>query len=99
MAFMTPNSVKVNRLEQTNGNHRKRQVRKQTSLEASGAEENALSLVSGPGFQASGYNFNTYDWRSSKQRGSLSPVTKPRSQTYPDVGLSNEDWDRSTVSG
>ncbi|XP_045040551.1 glutamate receptor-interacting protein 1 isoform X4 [Desmodus rotundus] len=53
----------------------------------------------GIGFQASGYNFNTYDWRSSKPRGSLSPVTKPRSQTYPDVGLSNEDWDRSTVSG
>uniref|UniRef100_A0A8D1BNR1 PDZ domain-containing protein n=1 Tax=Sus scrofa TaxID=9823 RepID=A0A8D1BNR1_PIG len=53
----------------------------------------------GTGFQASGYNFNTYDWRSPKQRGSLSPVTKPRSQTYPDVGLSNEDWDRSTVSG
>ncbi|XP_035874603.1 glutamate receptor-interacting protein 1 isoform X8 [Phyllostomus discolor] len=53
----------------------------------------------GTGFQASGYNFNTYDWRSSKPRGSLSPVTKPRSQTYPDVGLSNEDWDRSTVSG
>ncbi|XP_054552222.1 glutamate receptor-interacting protein 1 isoform X3 [Talpa occidentalis] len=53
----------------------------------------------GTGFQASGYNFNTYDWRSPKQRGSLSPVAKPRSQTYPDVGLSNEDWDRSTVSG
>ncbi|XP_066865802.1 glutamate receptor-interacting protein 1 isoform X9 [Kogia breviceps] len=53
----------------------------------------------GTGFQASGYNFNTYDWRSPKQRGNLSPVTKPRSQTYPDVGLSNEDWDRSTVSG
>ncbi|KAM9760916.1 glutamate receptor-interacting protein 1 isoform 11-T11 [Dama dama] len=53
----------------------------------------------GTGFQASGYNFNTYDWRSPKQRGSLSPVTKPRSQTYPDVGLSNEEWDRSTVSG
>ncbi|XP_049739761.1 glutamate receptor-interacting protein 1 isoform X7 [Elephas maximus indicus] len=53
----------------------------------------------GTGFQASGYNFNTYDWRSPKQRGSLSPVTKPRSQTYPDVGLSNEDWDRSTASG
>ncbi|XP_033296463.1 glutamate receptor-interacting protein 1 isoform X6 [Orcinus orca] len=53
----------------------------------------------GTGFQASGYNFNTYDWRSPKQRGSLSPVTKPRSQTYPDVGLSNEDWDQSTVSG
>ncbi|XP_004381594.1 glutamate receptor-interacting protein 1 isoform X1 [Trichechus manatus latirostris] len=52
----------------------------------------------GAGFQASGYNFNTYDWRSPKQRGSLSPVTKPRSQTYPDVGLSNEDWDRSTAS-
>ncbi|XP_025259213.1 glutamate receptor-interacting protein 1 isoform X2 [Theropithecus gelada] len=53
----------------------------------------------GTSFQASGYNFNTYDWRSAKQRGSLSPVTKPRSQTYPDVGLSNEDWDRSTASG
>ncbi|KAM5288379.1 glutamate receptor-interacting protein 1 isoform 8-T8 [Ctenodactylus gundi] len=53
----------------------------------------------GTSFQASGYNFNTYDWRSSKQRGSLSPVPKPRSQTYPDVGLSNEDWDRSTASG
>ncbi|XP_032973288.1 glutamate receptor-interacting protein 1 isoform X4 [Rhinolophus ferrumequinum] len=53
----------------------------------------------GTGFQASGYNFNTYDWRTPKHRGSLSPVTKPRSQTYPDVGLSNEDWDRSTVSG
>ncbi|XP_044797527.1 glutamate receptor-interacting protein 1 isoform X5 [Bubalus bubalis] len=53
----------------------------------------------GTGFQASGYNFNTYDWRSPKPRGSLSPVTKPRSQTYPDVGLSNEEWDRSTVSG
>ncbi|XP_045323188.1 glutamate receptor-interacting protein 1 isoform X12 [Leopardus geoffroyi] len=54
---------------------------------------------SGSGFQASGYSFNTYEWRGPKQRGSLSPVTKPRSQTYPDVGLSNEDWDRSTVSG
>uniref|UniRef100_A0AC11DI79 Glutamate receptor interacting protein 1 n=1 Tax=Ovis aries TaxID=9940 RepID=A0AC11DI79_SHEEP len=53
----------------------------------------------GTGFQASGYNFNTYDWRSPKPRGSLSPVTKPRSQTYPDVGLSNEEWDRSTISG
>ncbi|XP_008053458.1 glutamate receptor-interacting protein 1 [Carlito syrichta] len=50
-------------------------------------------------FQASGYSFNTYDWRSPKQRGSPSPATKPRSQTYPDVGLSTEDWDRSTASG
>ncbi|CAH6778633.1 Grip1 [Phodopus roborovskii] len=53
----------------------------------------------GTTFQTSGYNFNTYDWRSPKQRGNLSPVPKPRSQTYPDVGLSNEDWDRSTASG
>ncbi|XP_032203012.1 glutamate receptor-interacting protein 1 isoform X6 [Mustela erminea] len=53
----------------------------------------------GSSFQASGYNFNTYEWRGPKQRGNLSPVTKPRSQTYPDVGLNNEDWDRSTVSG
>nr|AAP81257.1 glutamate receptor-interacting protein 1 [Mus musculus] len=53
----------------------------------------------GSTFQTSGYNYNTYDWRSPKQRTSLSPVPKPRSQTYPDVGLSNEDWDRSTASG
>ncbi|XP_031205204.1 glutamate receptor-interacting protein 1 isoform X19 [Mastomys coucha] len=53
----------------------------------------------GSTFQTAGYNFNTYDWRSPKQRTSLSPVPKPRSQTYPDVGLSNEDWDRSTASG
>ncbi|XP_028614966.1 glutamate receptor-interacting protein 1 isoform X11 [Grammomys surdaster] len=53
----------------------------------------------GSTFQTSGYNYNTYDWRSPKQRASLSPVPKPRSQTYPDVGLSNEDWDRSTASG
>uniref|UniRef100_A0A8C2VDJ5 Glutamate receptor interacting protein 1 n=1 Tax=Chinchilla lanigera TaxID=34839 RepID=A0A8C2VDJ5_CHILA len=53
----------------------------------------------GTSFQAPGYTFNTYDWRNPKQRGSLSPVPKPRSQTYPDVGLSNEDWDRSTASG
>ncbi|ERE92114.1 glutamate receptor-interacting protein 1 isoform 2 [Cricetulus griseus] len=38
----------------------------------------------GTTFQTPGYNFNTYDWRSPKQRGSLSPVPKPRSQTYPD---------------
>uniref|UniRef100_A0A0P6JF71 Glutamate receptor-interacting protein 1 isoform 2 n=1 Tax=Heterocephalus glaber TaxID=10181 RepID=A0A0P6JF71_HETGA len=53
----------------------------------------------GTSFQAPGYNFNTYDWRSPKQRGSLSPVPKSRSQTYPDGGLSNEGWDRSTASG
>ncbi|XP_055986695.1 glutamate receptor-interacting protein 1 isoform X7 [Sorex fumeus] len=53
----------------------------------------------GTSFQAAGYAFNTYDWRSPKQSSSLSPVTKPRSQTYPDVGLSNEDWDQSTASG
>lgn len=80
------------------------QVTEQSSLEiVSETEYNALFyvcvFVSGTSFQASGYNFNTYDWRAPKHRGSLSPVTKPRSQTYPDVGLSNEDWDRSTVSG
>ncbi|XP_053410762.1 glutamate receptor-interacting protein 1 isoform X3 [Nycticebus coucang] len=52
----------------------------------------------GAGFQAPGYNFNIYDWRSLKPRGSLSPGCKPRSQTYPDVGLSSEDWDQSTAS-
>ncbi|XP_054974004.1 glutamate receptor-interacting protein 1 isoform X12 [Sorex araneus] len=53
----------------------------------------------GASFQAAGYAFNTYEWRSPKQSSSLSPVTKPRSQTYPDVGLSNEDWAQSTASG
>ncbi|XP_060050966.1 glutamate receptor-interacting protein 1 isoform X3 [Erinaceus europaeus] len=67
------------------------------SWDGSGVETNYGTQ--GTGFQASGYNFNTYDWRSPKQRGSVSPIPKPRSQTYPDVGLSNEDWDRSTVSG
>lgn len=100
MAFMIPNSVQVSPLEQMNGNHRKRQVPNQTSLEVfSEIEHHTLFFIPGTGFQASGYNLNTYEWRGSKQRGSLSPVTKPRSQTYPDVGLSSEEWDRSTVSG
>ncbi|OBS82471.1 hypothetical protein A6R68_23544, partial [Neotoma lepida] len=65
--------------------------------------DSAVDSWDGSAIEASygsqGYSFNTYDWRSPKQRGSLSPVPKPRSQTYPDVGLSNEDWDRSTASG
>ncbi|XP_062838656.1 glutamate receptor-interacting protein 1 isoform X11 [Anolis carolinensis] len=48
----------------------------------------------GPNFQASGYNFNTFEWRSPKQRGSLSPPTRPRSNPFHETGLGDEDWDK-----
>ncbi|KFV79607.1 Glutamate receptor-interacting protein 1, partial [Struthio camelus australis] len=53
----------------------------------------------GTSFQASGYNFNTYEWRSPKQRGSLSPPSRPRNHPFHDTGLSDDEWDRSTASG
>ncbi|XP_021403043.2 glutamate receptor-interacting protein 1 isoform X1 [Lonchura striata] len=48
-------------------------------------------------YQASGYNFNAYDWRSPKQ-GSLSPPGKPRSHPFHDPGLSDDEWDRPAAS-
>ncbi|NXE46762.1 GRIP1 protein, partial [Casuarius casuarius] len=53
----------------------------------------------GTSYQASGYNFNTYEWRSPKQRGSLSPPSRPRNHPFHDTGLSDDEWDRSTASG
>ncbi|NWJ10744.1 GRIP1 protein, partial [Crypturellus undulatus] len=50
-------------------------------------------------YQASGYNFNAYEWRSPKQRGSLSPPSRPRNHPFHDTGLSDDEWDRSTASG
>ncbi|XP_025908560.1 glutamate receptor-interacting protein 1 [Nothoprocta perdicaria] len=50
-------------------------------------------------YQASGYNFNAYEWRSPKQRGSLSPPSRPRNHPFHDAGLSDDEWDRSTASG
>uniref|UniRef100_U3J1B8 Glutamate receptor interacting protein 1 n=1 Tax=Anas platyrhynchos platyrhynchos TaxID=8840 RepID=U3J1B8_ANAPP len=49
-------------------------------------------------YQASGYNFNAYEWRSPKQRGSLSPPSRPRNHPFHDPVLSDEEWDRPTAS-
>ncbi|XP_039559935.1 glutamate receptor-interacting protein 1 isoform X4 [Passer montanus] len=48
-------------------------------------------------YQASGYNFNAYEWRSPKQ-GSLSPPGKPRNHSFHDPGLSDDEWDRPAAS-
>ncbi|XP_054126728.1 glutamate receptor-interacting protein 1 isoform X4 [Melozone crissalis] len=48
-------------------------------------------------YQASGYNFNAYEWRSPKQ-GSLSPPGKPRNHPFHDPGLSDDEWDRPAAS-
>ncbi|XP_049648179.1 glutamate receptor-interacting protein 1 isoform X10 [Accipiter gentilis] len=51
----------------------------------------------GHSYQASGYNFNTYEWRSPKQT-SLSPPSKPRNHPFHDTGLSDDEWDRPPAS-
>ncbi|KFO14821.1 Glutamate receptor-interacting protein 1, partial [Balearica regulorum gibbericeps] len=51
----------------------------------------------GLSYQASGYNFNAYEWRSPKQT-SLSPPSKPRNHPFHDTGLSDDEWDRPTAS-
>ncbi|KAG8439645.1 hypothetical protein GDO86_005719 [Hymenochirus boettgeri] len=52
----------------------------------------------GPSFQASGFSFNTYEWRSPKQKGNLSPLSRPRNNHFHDTGLSEDEWDRPTTS-
>ncbi|XP_042671807.1 glutamate receptor-interacting protein 1 [Centrocercus urophasianus] len=52
----------------------------------------------GPSYQASGYNFNAYEWRSPKQRGSLSPPSRPRNHPFHDTALSDDEWDRPAAS-
>ncbi|KAM6437881.1 glutamate receptor-interacting protein 1 isoform 14-T14 [Liasis olivaceus] len=52
----------------------------------------------GPNYQASGYNFNTFEWRSPKQRGSLSPPNRPRINSFHDTGLSDDEWDKPVAS-
>ncbi|XP_054255914.1 glutamate receptor-interacting protein 1 isoform X4 [Indicator indicator] len=52
----------------------------------------------GHSYQASGYNFNAYEWRSPKQQSSLSPPSKPRSHPFHDTGLSDDEWDRPAAS-
>ncbi|KGL95575.1 Glutamate receptor-interacting protein 1, partial [Charadrius vociferus] len=51
----------------------------------------------GHSYQASGYNFNAYEWRSPKQT-SLSPPSKPRNHPFHDTGLSDDEWDRPAAS-
>uniref|UniRef100_A0A8C6JE36 Uncharacterized protein n=1 Tax=Melopsittacus undulatus TaxID=13146 RepID=A0A8C6JE36_MELUD len=51
----------------------------------------------GHNYQASGYNFNAYEWRTPKQT-SLSPPSKPRNHPFHDTGLSDDEWDRPTAS-
>ncbi|KAM4675525.1 glutamate receptor-interacting protein 1 isoform 3-T3 [Discoglossus pictus] len=53
----------------------------------------------GPNFQASGFSFNAYEWRNPKQKGSLSPLSRPRNNHYQDTGLSDDEWDRPAASG
>ncbi|XP_042324077.1 glutamate receptor-interacting protein 1 isoform X7 [Sceloporus undulatus] len=52
----------------------------------------------GASFQASGYNFNTFEWRSPKQRGTLSPPSRPRSNPFHETGLGDEDWDKPVAT-
>ncbi|KAM8974564.1 glutamate receptor-interacting protein 1 isoform 2-T2 [Pelodytes ibericus] len=52
----------------------------------------------GPNFQASGFSFNAYEWRNPKQKGSLSPLSRSRSNHYQDTGLSDDEWDRPTAT-
>ncbi|XP_010180070.1 PREDICTED: glutamate receptor-interacting protein 1 [Mesitornis unicolor] len=51
----------------------------------------------GHSYQASGYNFNAYEWRSPKQT-TLSPPSKPRNHPFHDTGLSDDEWDRPAAS-
>uniref|UniRef100_A0A8C5RH49 Glutamate receptor interacting protein 1 n=1 Tax=Laticauda laticaudata TaxID=8630 RepID=A0A8C5RH49_LATLA len=52
----------------------------------------------GSNYQASGYNFNTFEWRSPKQKGCLSPLNRPRINSFHDTGISDDDWDKPVAS-
>nr|XP_020845868.1 LOW QUALITY PROTEIN: glutamate receptor-interacting protein 1 [Phascolarctos cinereus] len=49
----------------------------------------------GPSLQASGSNFNAFEWRNPKQRGGLSPTSKTLNQ---EVDLSDYEWERPAAS-
>ncbi|XP_053572842.1 glutamate receptor-interacting protein 1 isoform X3 [Bombina bombina] len=53
----------------------------------------------GSNFQASGFSFNAYEWRSPKQKGSLSPLSRTRTNHYQDTVLSDDEWERPAASG
>lgn len=53
----------------------------------------------GPNFQASGFSFNAFEWRSPKQKGSLSPLSRPANNHFQDTGLSDDEWDRPAACG
>ncbi|XP_056370514.1 glutamate receptor-interacting protein 1 isoform X1 [Oenanthe melanoleuca] len=48
-------------------------------------------------YQAAGYSFNAYEWRSAKQ-ASVSPPGRARSHALHDAGLGDDDWDRPAAS-
>uniref|UniRef100_A0A8C9RZD5 Glutamate receptor interacting protein 1 n=1 Tax=Scleropages formosus TaxID=113540 RepID=A0A8C9RZD5_SCLFO len=53
-----------------------------------------------PAYQATGYSFHNQEWRNTKMRGSLSPVTsRQRNNIFQDLGLSDDEWERPTTSG
>nr|XP_056702335.1 glutamate receptor-interacting protein 1 isoform X4 [Euleptes europaea] len=66
------------------------------SWDGSGIDNSYASQ--GPSYQASGYSFNTFEWRSPKQRGSLSPPNRPRTNPFHDTGLSDDEWDKTAPS-
>lgn len=53
----------------------------------------------GPNFQASGFSFNAFEWRSPKQKGSLSPLSRTANNHFQDTGLSDDEWDRPAACG
>ncbi|XP_018431868.1 PREDICTED: glutamate receptor-interacting protein 1 isoform X2 [Nanorana parkeri] len=53
----------------------------------------------GPNFQASGFSFNAYEWRSPMQKGSLSPLNRPANNHFQDTGLSDDEWERPAATG
>ncbi|XP_040199996.1 glutamate receptor-interacting protein 1 isoform X14 [Rana temporaria] len=63
------------------------------------AVDTAFGSQGGPNFQASGFSFNAFEWRSPKQKGSLSPLSRPANNHFQDTGLSDDEWDRPTACG
>ncbi|XP_030072277.1 LOW QUALITY PROTEIN: glutamate receptor-interacting protein 1 [Microcaecilia unicolor] len=53
----------------------------------------------GPTSQASGYNFNTFEWRTPKKKGSLSPASRRQNNSYHETRLSDDEWERPTTRG
>ncbi|XP_048356186.1 glutamate receptor-interacting protein 1 isoform X3 [Sphaerodactylus townsendi] len=66
------------------------------SWDGSGIDNSYASQA--PSYQASGYSFNTFEWRSPKQRGSLPPPNRPRTNPFHDTGLIDDEWSKTAPS-